>query len=160
MKEFFIQTSTQFQEFVHRVELHLFDSDADPSELNSLADDPAYSEKSAELRGELERWMTATGGQPNLPEKKLVKQLWNGNDSQSITADPIVASLDGNTTISCATDGASVGYQDSAVPKTWSIYQKPFPTPKGSVLQVKAHRIDFQPSNTITVNLGANEVAN
>lgn len=47
--------------FQHRPAEELYDVDADPFELNNLADDPQYAEVLSELRGELDGWMKDQG---------------------------------------------------------------------------------------------------
>ena len=131
----------------------LFDCKADPHELNNLANDPAYKEKLVELSSEMDRWIKVIGDQPNLPERELITQLWRGADAKPATGNPIINSFDGKITITCPTEGASLGYkiidQDGAVPKEWSVYQEPFTLPEASKLLVQAHRIGFKPSEII-----------
>lgn len=131
----------------------LYDCKVDPHELNNLADDPDYSEKLEELRAEMDRWIEDTGDQPNLPERELIDQLWKGKDTKPITSIPIITSSDGKITLTCSTNGASIGYKildkDNTIPKAWAVYQEPFVTPEGVKLLVQAHRIGFEPSEII-----------
>lgn len=128
----------------------LFDVKADPHELNNLADNPEYREKLNELSSEMDRWIKEIGDQPNLPEEQLISQLWNGSDSQPVTAKPEITYENGKITISCDTEGASIGYkvidEDGNTPSSWKVYQGPFTAPEGTRLRVKAHRIGFKPS--------------
>ena len=133
----------------------LFDCKADPHELNNLADNPAYQEKLNELRVEMDRWLTEIGDVPNLEERKLVDRLWSGRDSKPKTSQPIITSENGKVSISCETDGASIGYKivkDGKTPKSWMVYQNPIELPKDAKLKVQAHRIGFVPSKTIEFN--------
>lgn len=131
----------------------LYDCVADPYELHNLANDPKYTEKLKELRTEMDRWIATIGDQPNLPEKELVAQLWNGEQTQPITSKPVIASSEGKITISCGTEGASLGYKvipkNGKPPKAWSIYQEPFELPEGASILVQAHRIGFKPSEIV-----------
>jgi len=131
----------------------LFDCEADPHELNNLAQDPSYSDKLEELHAEMDRWITEIGDQPNLPEAELIEQLWNGAETQPVTAEPVITSVNGEVSISCATEGASIGYKitgaDGAEPMAWNVYQEPFTAPQGMKLKVKAHRIGFKASNVV-----------
>ncbi len=131
----------------------LYDCKVDPHELNNLANDPDYSEKLEELRTEMDRWIEDIGDQPNLPERELIDQLWKGKNTKPITSEPIIASSDGKITITCSTEGASLGYKiidnDGAIPKAWTIYQEPFATPQGTNLLVQAHRIGFERSEIV-----------
>lgn len=131
----------------------LFDCRTDPHEINNLASDATYNSKLEELRKEMDRWIDEIGDQPNLPEEKLLKQLWKGKAEQPQTLNPEIRIKDNKIELSCATQGASIGYKikekDSEESKTWLVYQKPFELPENSQLVVKAHRIGFLPSKII-----------
>lgn len=131
----------------------LFDCNADPHEIYNIADLPEYQEKLVELRLEMDRWIQEIGDQPNLPEAELISQLWNGAEKQPVTAEPIILVNDGKIEISCATDGASIGYKiidaDGVEPMAWSVYQGPFDIHKAAYVKVMAHRIGFKESRVI-----------
>lgn len=131
----------------------LFDCQADPHELNNLADDPAYAGRLEAMRAEMDRWLAEIGDQPNLPEQELLNQLWQGQSTQPLTANPSISVLDGKVSIECATPGASIGYKivgkDGAVPTSWMVYQAPFTAASGANIRVQAHRIGFQRSETV-----------
>jgi len=137
-------------------EEELFDCENDPHELHNLAGDAEYADKLKELRAEMDRWLTEIGDQPNLPEAELLSQLWQGKDQKPATAQPEITEANGMVTLSCATEGASVGYQvigaDGAMPKSWEVYTQPFALPAGSTLKVQAHRIGYEPSETVEIN--------
>jgi hypothetical protein len=101
----------------------------------------------------MDRWIEAIGDQPNLPEAKLIEQLWNGSDSKPVTKNPIISISDGIVTISCDTEGASIGYmiigQDGNEPKAWEVYQAPFALPSEAKLMVQSHRIGFVKSKIV-----------
>jgi N-sulfoglucosamine sulfohydrolase len=130
-----------------------YDYKIDPHELNNLFEDPAYNEKLDELRAEMDRWIEDIGDQPNLPERELISQLWEGKDIQPVTDEPAISVSEGKITISCTTEGASIGYKiigtNSTIPKAWKVYQEPITIPKESKLMVQAHRIGFKPSKII-----------
>ncbi len=48
-----------YRRYVHRPHEQLYDNDADPHEMNDLAQDSGFAEVKAELSGELDRWMQA-----------------------------------------------------------------------------------------------------
>ncbi|AUS06279.1 sulfatase [Tamlana carrageenivorans] len=137
-------------------EEELFDCETDPFELKNLATNPEYQDKLVELRKEMDRWLRAIGDDPNLPESELINKLWNGSNTQPITSDPKVSLNNGNITISCDTEGASVGYKivnaGNKTSKTWHIYNGPFEIPSDATLEIKAHRIGFKPSKAIQVS--------
>ena len=133
----------------------LFDCVADPHELHNLANDPQHAKKLEELRTEMDRWLIEIGDIPNLPEKELIKRLWNGSETQPLTSKPSIMSSEGKITISCATEGASLGYKvivNGKTPKTWSVYQEPFEIPKGAAVMAQAYRIGFKASKPVEVN--------
>ena len=131
----------------------LFDCAADPFELHNLAKKPEHAEKLNELRTEMNRWLLDIGDEPNLPEKELIAKLWNGEETQPTTSNPIFKTSQGQVEINCATEGASIGYKilrtDGKMPEVWSIYQQPFELPAGSSVISQAHRIGFLPSEVI-----------
>lgn len=131
----------------------LFDCENDPHELNNLANDPKYTNKLEELKSEMNTWLEKIGDQPNLPEKELISQLWNGQEEQPITSDPIISSSDGKVVITCSTKGASIGYKIvdkvGETSKEWMIYKAPFILPEGNNLEVQAHRIGFKRSKMV-----------
>lgn len=131
----------------------LYDCVADPHELNNLATDAKYAEKLKELQTEMDRWITEIGDQPNLPEKELLAQLWNGAQTQPITATPNISKQGSSVTLGCSTDGASIGYKildkDGGTSEVWNVYQEPFDVPQGAKVIAKAHRIGFLPSEVV-----------
>ena len=83
----------------------------DPYELNNLADNPKYKEKIQELRTEMDRWLDEIGDRPDLPEKELISKLWDGEKSRPVTAAPEISRTQGEVSLRCATEGASIGYK-------------------------------------------------
>ncbi len=130
----------------------LFDCENDPHELKNLAGDPQYQQKLEELSAEMDRWLAAIGDQPNLPERELIDQLWQGKESQPVTADPEVAFSGGKVLLSCPTPGASIGYKivvGNKEPPAWSVYTGPIAIAEDGRLKVQAHRIGFKPSGVL-----------
>ena len=139
-------------------EEELFDCSNDPHELVNLASDPEHAEKLEKLRTEMDRWLEEIGDHPNLPEAELVAQLWHGSDQQPITDRPEVSIGNGMITIDCANPGASIGYKFIAAggkePKSWNVYTGPVEVTEGASVLVQAHRIGYQPSETVRVEPG------
>ncbi|MGK7395803.1 MAG: sulfatase family protein [Candidatus Cyclobacteriaceae bacterium M3_2C_046] len=127
----------------------LFDTQNDPHELKNLANDPEYQDKLKELSAEMDRWLTSIGDKPNMPEKQLVLELWDGASKQPATSRPEVQMTDGRVTITCPTEGAAIGYKlfgEDKETDAWSIYQEPFQLPEQvDSITVNAHRIGFVP---------------
>jgi len=134
----------------------LFDCMSDPHELNNLAELPEYAEKLKELSDEMDRWIDEIGDQPNLPERDLISQLWNGEEAMPRTENPMIVAED-MVSISCATKGASIGYRISEnnglLPEKWNIYTEPFTLEEGLKLEVLAHRIGYTRSDTVTLEM-------
>ncbi|WP_083631286.1 sulfatase family protein [Labilibacter marinus] len=131
----------------------LYDCQEDPHELKNLASNPAFKSKLKELSNEMDRWITEIGDQPNLPEAKLIEQLWQGSEKQPVTSAPVIIQSGGKCSIACTTEGASIGYKimskDVNTSTVWSIYQEPINCSVGDTLIVKAHRIGYKASTIV-----------
>jgi hypothetical protein len=89
----------------------LYDVEKDPFELHNLANDAKYKNKLVELRTAFQQWTKTTGDMGGIPEKEMVKQMWNGGDEPPATAMPEVTKTTGGVKLSCKTKGASIGYR-------------------------------------------------
>lgn len=130
----------------------LFDTHNDPHELYNLVDDAKYHDVLMDLRAENERWLTAIGDEPTLPEAQLLKRLWQGSNEQPKTASPSITFIDNKVMFESATPGATISYKtviDGKASASWHLYQGPFTRVKNSGYQVVAHRIGFQESQTV-----------
>jgi hypothetical protein len=131
-------------------EEELYDTATDPHEVVNLADDPKHAARLKELRAALDAWIERTGDLGLLPEGEMVRtRLWSGAETQPKTALPNVRRAgDGIVTITCKTDGASIGYR---IGKTgpWRIYTEPFTLPDREKITVVAHRIGYSPSGQV-----------
>jgi N-sulfoglucosamine sulfohydrolase len=140
----------------HKPKEELFDCKADPFELNNLADNPAYKNKLDELSTEMDRWLNAIGDNPNLKEDELINKLWSGQDSQPKTKEPIITFENGKVSVSCETEGASIGFKVITrygnTSESWKIYHNPITIPEGSTVKIQAHRIGYVPSKTVEFN--------
>jgi len=68
---------------------------------------------------------------------------------QPKTAAPAINMANGKATITCTTEGASIGYKivrNGKEPDSWAIYSAPITVPEDSELKVVAHRIGYKPS--------------
>lgn len=134
----------------------LYDCENDPHELNNLASNSNYATKIKELRNEMNRWLLAIGDQPNIPERELIKELWQGEDYQPQTQEPKIQNTNGIVSISCSTNGASIGYKviekDGEEPVSWAVYMEPITITDGSQILTIAHRIGFKASEIIKYN--------
>lgn len=130
----------------------LFDCINDPHELHNLAELPQYREKLAELREECDRWMTEIQDKGLLPEPEFLETIWPGQ-IQPETAKPEFAAEGEKISVSCMTEGASIGYQilpsDAEPGGRWMVYTAPVTVTSGEKLVVQAHRIGYKPSENV-----------
>jgi N-sulfoglucosamine sulfohydrolase len=129
----------------------LYDLTADPHEVNNLAGSPDHQKILKRMRIALEKWIKETHDLGGLDEDKLIERMWPGR-KQPVTATPTFDSsptAGGNVTvvISCATEGASIGYRIAEQPR-WLIYTSPIVVAHGVLLEAKAIRIGYKESET------------
>jgi arylsulfatase A-like enzyme len=103
--------SFQMAWFKNKPVEELYDIQNDPHELHNLADHPAYKNKLIELRNAFKSWTQSVGDMGGLPEKEMIRQMWNGENEAPVTADPEISKSINGVKISCRTKGASIGYR-------------------------------------------------
>lgn len=131
----------------------LYDTEADPWEVNNLADDPQHADALARLRAALDEWIDDVGDWGAVPEIHMVEGMWPGF-VQPVTAAP-VGSVEpqGNgsatLTLSSETAGASLGYRvgDGA----WQLYSRPVAVQAEAVIEAKAIRYGYRESEVATI---------
>lgn len=131
-------------------EEELFDTQAEPFELNNLATDPQYAIKLKELKSVHEKWLKDYKDWGALPEMDMLYQWWKGKDTAPKTSEPVIEYKGSKVTITTKTKGASIAYRKS-YNDSWTIYQKPFVWKVGDSLYVAAHRIGYEKSFINTV---------
>jgi hypothetical protein len=132
----------------------LFDTHADPHELNNLAEDPQFSKILSQLREECTIWMNKISDMGHIPEQELINTFWP-DKIQPLTANPVLNIENGELQITCQTEGASIGYkrlQDLKEGLGWQIYTAPIDVDQEEPILVIAHRIGFAPSDTLQWN--------
>ncbi|MEL6613919.1 MAG: sulfatase, partial [Bacteroidota bacterium] len=92
-------------------EEELFDTHADPDEVNDLAADPAHAATLARLRGALDAWADATGDVGAIPEPDLVRRLWSPDGEQPTTGAPAISVRDGRVVVRATTPGSLLAYR-------------------------------------------------
>lgn len=134
----------------------LYDTEADPYQLNNLAANPAYKNRLKELKAVFDKWMLETGDRHILPELELRNSMWGNNQEAPATAKPELVKVKGGYMINCATPGASIGY--ILLPKngkaklgdSWKIYHYgTISLNEGDKIIIKAQRIGFTVAETI-----------
>ena len=132
----------------------LFDTHADPHELNNLVENLQFSGILSELRRECETWMHDVSDMGHIPEQELINTFWP-DKIQPLTANPLLKIEEGKLQITCQTEGASIGYkrlQDLEEGLGWQIYKAPLNIDQKEPILVIAHRIGFAPSDTLKWN--------
>lgn len=158
-------TDDQAVMFQPRPAEELYDTEADPHELNNLADDTAHFQTLEKLRGALDHWIKEVGDRGEVPETEMVEQ-WYPNGKQPQTAAPIfipisekqpgLSAATGSVGIDapamvelhCPTQGASIGYHFGD--GNWQLYTAPIRIKKCCTLHAKAIRIGYKPSDETT----------
>jgi len=159
------QQSLMFQS---RPTEELYDTEADPYEINNLVSHSGYEAELIRLRTALDAWLLAVGDKGEMPETEMVRQ-WYPDGKQPQTAAPVVIPIcadnpgiepvieDATCTepmlvqLHCATQGASIAYTlDSGDKPRWRLYTKPLRLDPGtSSLRARAIRIGYQESREI-----------
>jgi N-sulfoglucosamine sulfohydrolase len=151
----------QFFEPTKPVE-ELYDTTADPHEVNNLAGDPKYKDVLERMRQTLNDWCRARGDLGLIPEP-IFDELKRPGGKFEKTADPVVFKQTGNpneggaVTVACSTQGASIAWRVGGDPKSatgWELYAKPVRLGPGEVLYARACRLGFQDSEVVAFKLG------
>jgi arylsulfatase A-like enzyme len=145
----------------------LYDTEADPHEIDNLAADPTHTESLSRLRTALDSWLRDVGDLGALDEAQMVLS-WYPGGAQPQTAPalfiPICADSPGRelspaggsfrgpllVQLHCPTQGASIAYslQQEGDPR-WLLYTEPIRLPDGetTTVRAKAVRIGFSDSD-------------
>lgn len=129
-----------------------YDLKKDPFQLNNLINNQDYKIKIESFRSVFSTWQNQIQDYGMIEEKALVNQMWEGQNSPPITANPTLKLKNAKLTISTTTPGASIGYKiikNQSEPKSWKVYTKPVIIPKGAKVKVIAQRIGYGPSQII-----------
>ena len=144
----------------------LYDTEADPHEIHSLAADPAYGSELARLRGALDSWLRDVGDMGEMSESEMVGQWYPGGE-QPITAPPVFIPISADNPgidpaqeggayaspvlvqLHCATQGASMAFTfESGDTPRWRLYTEPLRLAPGeTLLRARAIRIGYRESD-------------
>lgn len=133
----------------------LYDTEADPHEVNNLAGDPRHGDKLKELRGRLVEWMVETQDlglipEPILDEAQRPDARWQTCELPAVAASDKSADGSVRLTIASATVGASIGYRLAGdMELAWRLYTGPVTLARGERVIVKAGRIGFRDSKAV-----------
>jgi arylsulfatase A-like enzyme len=89
----------------------LYNAETDPLELHNLVASKEYKAKLEELRTAFKQWTSKVGDMGGMEEKEMLKQWWGGASAPPVTATPVATQSADGYTLSCATEGASIGYR-------------------------------------------------
>jgi len=130
----------------------LYDTVADPHEINNLAESPQHKETLQRLRAALEQWMKKTNDLGLIPEAELNERMRPGG-KWSVTAEPVITPNGGKhkgpvtVKITCATEGASIAYTTDRSPKSnWNLYTKEFQLTESAAVGARACRLGYKDS--------------
>lgn len=131
-----------------------YDCLADPENLNSLIDDPKYSQQITASRTAMDEWINEVGDAGAVPEKEQFLAMWP-DGIQPETAKPQVIQYEKEIQLTCDTDGASIAFIvsdeeiDPDFDAGWQLYYQPIVVGKYQKLYVQAHRIGFKESEIV-----------
>jgi len=143
-----------------------YDTHTDPFEIHNLACDPRHFAKMSEMRAALNAWIAECDDPLDIPEDKLVRtRVYPPDGQRPITATPSVrlVPVDGgrsSLTITCKTEGASIGFRlrtnarkssSEEDHRPWIIYTGAVQVDERCRIEVIAHRIGFKPSQRVEV---------
>lgn len=143
----------------------LYDCEADPHQINNLAENPAYQNELERLRNRLDVWRTETKDMGDISEYQMKEFNWPGG-VQPITSVPHFSpNTEGNRntgvmdnggtlsypatiTLFCPTQGASIAYTfEEGDNPHWLLYTGPIRLEKGETnIRAKAIRYGFKHS--------------
>lgn len=141
----------------------LYDVEADPHEVRNLAGDPEYRTEVVRLRGVLNDWMEEIDDMGDVPEDRMVWQMWKGGE-QPVTATPVFTerrSTSGDfepsgtydepveIVLYCGTHGASITYTtDEGDDARWKLYTAPLRLNRGeATVRARAIRYGYEESD-------------
>ncbi|MGE5297312.1 MAG: sulfatase/phosphatase domain-containing protein, partial [Solirubrobacterales bacterium] len=151
---------TQYFEPAKPVE-ELYDTAADPHEVNNLASDPKWQETLVRMRQAHQEWRRGTMDIGLIPEPLFDEMKRPGGQIEK-TADPVFVKFSGGkeggtAAIACATLGASVVWRIGGDPKQesgWNLYVRPVPIQPGETLHAQACRLGFHDSGVVAFKIG------
>ena len=150
----------------------LYDIQADPWEVNNLADDPAYEETLARFSAELEEWRDETGDMGDIAEDQMVEDFWPGR-VQPVTMTPLIipnapenvaaSAADGRVVLTepaevalhGRTHGSSIAYTtDEGDDAHWLLYSGPIQlSPGETTIRARAIRYGYAESDEVSATI-------
>ena len=141
----------------------LYDTTADPHQVNNLAGDPAHRTRLEQMRRAIDAWMTKINDQGLINEPEMIQRMWPGG-VQPETAPPFIVAR-GDTDVKretamamkgsgpmevvvyVPTQGASIGYTTEDGPSAkWQLYTGPILVNGPMTIRAKAIRYGYKES--------------
>jgi uncharacterized sulfatase len=133
----------------------LYDTDADPHEVNNLASVASERSRLDAMRAELDRWMKETGDLGLVPEAELKARMRPTGD-WSTAATPVITPAGGTfarsteVRLTCATEGSSIVFAtQSGSNASWKLYTSPLTLSESTALRTKCGRLGFRDSGEV-----------
>lgn len=127
--------------------------DNDPHEMTNLIDDPRYMSDIQRLRNEMNKWNKRYNPYLELTEAQLREKLWPGGNQPIVGNPEFLIDKKNNIIVKSKTPGVSFAYQingNGLNEKHWFLYTQPVKLGINDILTVKAYRIGYKPSETVT----------
>jgi len=153
----------------------LYDLEADPHEVENLANDPAYADVLERMRSALDEWRQRTGDDERAAEAEteMRDRIWPGGERLETAPPRFVpnapcnrgretidgeAAFEGPVTLSlyCPTQGASLAYTtESGADAHWNLYNGPlrFDSNEEVTIRARAVRYGYAESEEREINL-------
>lgn len=141
--------AVQRQWFSPRPEEMLFDTQNDPHEINNLAEVPEYLDELERLRGAHTAHRTRVLDLSDKSEAYMAARFWP-DGVEPITAIPNLQVEGSTLTVTCSSEGASIGYRLNG--SRWHLYTNPLSLLVGDKVQVKAVRYGWAESEITKFN--------
>lgn len=142
-------------------EEELYDTEADPHEINNLAPQPEHSARLKAMRRVLDDWMKETKDLGSVPELELNQRMRPGGVWQ-VTAPPVISEVgkaaNGTTRVKLTspTEGASIAYTfDPGDKPRWQLYTKELTVTDMTALRAKSCRLGYKDSPEVRATLSA-----
>jgi N-sulfoglucosamine sulfohydrolase len=140
----------------------LFDTQADPHQVEDLAARPEHAKTLERMRQAVAAWMTSIGDQGLINEAEMIERMWPGGVQPETarpyivprrsTADPDRPAVRGfreptEVVIYVPTQGASIGYTtDEGPTPRWQLYTGPILVDRPMTIRAKAIRYGYKES--------------
>lgn len=133
-----------------KAEEEFYDLKSDPDEINNQIDNPKHKALISDMREALKNWQAEIKDTGFMPESELLNKMWPGM-VQPLTDEVKVEASGDELTLTCPTEGASIGYQknDKIGSKFWDLYYQPLELVKGDTLRTRAIRIGYKHSKPV-----------